>query len=330
MKHLLIALSFFIISQTIATNQALAEDTIKLVSPLDMVWVDGKLINLICRIKSESFDSIMVTSNDSSDQVFYGTVAKFGIHHNSLVLSEGKNRISIQILQDNKVLVEKNLTVFLRSELTEKYANPPSGFKKYTFHIGQNEKNCKFCHAEELYEGTKSMQNETLPSCYTCHKKIIDNKYVHGPASVWACATCHIKNFEEIRNKVPDPEVIVCRICHAEELDAWQSEKFGHGPTMAGKCAFCHDPHASGENFFLNMNSSDLCGYCHRDKLINPHIVADFFKQGHPVKLIGSKNGKPDISCASCHNPHATNNVNLLKGFKESKTDLCRKCHFSQ
>ena len=117
-------------------------------------------------------------------------------------------------------------------------------------------------------------------------------------------------------------------VCHTEKLTEWQSEKFGHGPTMAGKCAFCHNPHASDEKYFLRKSTSDLCGYCHEDKLKNPHIVAEIFSnKGHPVKLIKGKTGRLDVSCASCHNPHAANNVYFIRGYKESKMDLCPKCH---
>jgi len=327
MKRFVSGLFLFTLAINFTANPVLAEDIIKIISPQDMVWVNGRLINLVYRIKSDSYDATIITLNSHSDQVQPGAIAKLGIHHSSLLLTGGRNRISIQVLKDKKILAKKIITVYLRSNLNEQYDTPPHRFKQYTFHTGYNEIICRPCHAEELLENSKSRQNEELPSCYTCHKKIIDYKYVHGPASVWTCSMCHNKNTAELKNGVPSPEITVCRMCHTEELAAWQTEKFGHGPTMAGKCAFCHNPHASDENFFLRTGTSDLCGYCHQDKLMKPHIVADFFKQGHPVKREGGKAGERTITCASCHNPHASNNVNLLIGFKESITDFCGNCH---
>jgi predicted CXXCH cytochrome family protein len=330
MKHLFLSLFLILLTIGHGIRPTLAEDTIDIISPLNRVWVDGKVINLVYRIEADSFDAITVTVDYSSDQVYPGIRTEDGIQHNSLFLTEGENRISIQVLKDEKVTAEKSITVFLRSSLMAEYAAPPSGFEKYTFHTSHNEIHCRLCHAEELRQGSKSQQDGELPSCYTCHKRIVDKKYVHGPASVWACTTCHNTNSTGDKNEVPDPEVTVCRMCHADELAAWQNEKFGHGPTMAGKCVLCHNPHAANEDFFLRKSTSDLCGFCHQDKWAKPHVVSDFFKQGHPVKKVKGRDGKQDISCASCHNPHAANNVNLLIGFEKSNTDLCRRCHITQ
>ena len=328
MKRWLLYLFLFFSTVALAINPVMADDRIEVVSPPDMASVSGKLINIIYKVNDDdSLDTIRVTSDYDSAHILPGPNATFNIRHSSLFLSEGENRIRIEGLKGKKVVAEKVLTVFLRSILVEEYSRIPPGFKEYTFHTSNNEKDCSFCHAEELSEDAKSQQDETLPSCYTCHKRIVDYKFVHGPASVWACATCHKENSEKIKNSVPNPEVMACQMCHTEELAAWQSEKFGHGPTLAGKCAFCHNPHASDEEFFLNRTPSDLCGYCHQDKLTNPHVITGFSEKGHPMKLDSGKNGKRGISCASCHNPHAANNVSLLKGFKKSKMEICRNCH---
>jgi predicted CXXCH cytochrome family protein len=328
MNRWTLCLYLFILTVAIAINPVMAHhDNIEVISPPDMASVSGKLINIVYRIKEDSFDTIRITSDYSSARVLPEPVAKFGIRHSSIFLSEGENRIRIQGLHGKKVVAEKILTVFLISHLVEEYVTAPPGFKKYIFHTRNNEKACNFCHAEELCEDAKSQQDAALPSCYTCHKRIVDYEFVHGPASVWACDTCHKENSKKIKNAVPDREAMLCQMCHTEELAAWQSEKFGHGPTLAGKCAFCHNPHGSDEMFFLTRSPSVLCGYCHQDKLTDPHVITGFYQTGHPMNLESGKNGKRGITCVSCHNPHAENNVNLLIGFKQSKRNLCLSCH---
>jgi len=253
----------------------------------------------------------------------------FIVRHHRLILSEGKNLIRIEGLRAGHKEGEQLLTVFVASPFSEQQDTNTPGFREYTFHTPKTEKTCSPspCHMQELRQGAKSRQKEALPSCYTCHKRIVSYNYVHGPASVWACATCHSQNSAKRRNAVPHPIADVCRMCHTLELAAWQSEKFGHPPTMKGMCTLCHNPHSSNEPFFLVKGASDLCGSCHPDKMTEPHVIIRPSGKGHPVKQQSGKGGKLGISCASCHNPHAANNKKLLQKFNGSQISFCRNCH---
>ena len=325
-------LYLFLLFTTVAitTNPVMADDSIEILSPPDMASVGDKLINIVCRINKDSLDSIRVTSDYTKAMPLPEPVAKVNIRHTSLLLREGENRIRIKGLQAGNDVEDKEkvLTVFLRSKLIGDYNRTPPGFTDYIFHTPDNEKNCSICHAEELSKGARSQIDNSRPSCYTCHKRKVESKYVHGPTAVWACDTCHTENSAQRKNGVPKPEVMVCRECHSAELDAWQSEKFGHGPTMAGECAICHNPHASDENFFLRMATSDLCGNCHRDKLLYPHVISGNSGTGHPVNKKTNKYVKGGrITCASCHNPHAEDNQYLLVGYTGDRMKFCRNCH---
>ena len=306
---------------------SMAEEHFQVLSPPDMASVKGKLINLVFRMKKNSSDTVRVTINNKNVQPLSEPIVSYNIMHNTLSLSRGENRIRIEVLQGEETVAEKIVTVFLKSNLIEQYRTSPPAFADYKFHTSNNERPCGLCHDDELNHGAQSQQDETLPACYTCHKRIVDYKYLHGPVSVWACATCHKENSEKNKYAVSDPEVIACRMCHTDELAAWQSEKFGHGPTLAGKCTLCHNPHASDEIFFLVDKTTDLCGACHKEKLTEKHVINGFSDKGHPMKQDPTKNGKPGISCASCHNPHAANNVDLLLWLKKSKSEFCRVCH---
>ena len=328
MNRFLSRLSLFLWATVLALPPAWAEDRIQVLSPPDMASVKSKRINLICRIRKNSFDTVKVMiDNDDAFRPQLEPVVRYNIRHQSLLLAEGKNRIRIQGLRAGETAEEKVFTVFLGSVLSEQFNTPPPSFAEYTFHTSKKEKICSPCHEEELRRGAQSQQVENQPACYTCHKRIVDAKFVHGPASVWACATCHKDHTGTTKNNVPDPEALVCRMCHPDEMAAWQSEEFGHGPTMVGKCALCHNPHAADENFFLVKEVNDLCGSCHEDKLTKPHVLVGYSGRGHPVKRDSTPDGKPAISCISCHNPHAANNVNLLVQFKGSRLGFCSNCH---
>jgi len=327
MKRFLFRLSFFLWATVLALPPAWAEERIQVVSPPDLASVASKRINLVCRISKNSFDTVRVTIDNNTLRPQPQAVVRYNIHHQSLFLTEGKNRIKIEGVREGKTVEEKVLSVFLMSALSQQFNTPPPAYTAYAFHTRPNEKICSPCHEEELRLGAQSQQVEIQPSCYTCHKSIVDDKFVHGPASVWACATCHKEDAGTIKHSVPDPEAVACRLCHPDEMTAWQSEEFGHGPTLAGKCALCHNPHAADEIFFLVKEVNDLCGSCHEDKLTKPHVIVGYSGRGHPVKRDRTQDGRPAISCVSCHNPHAANNVNLLVQFKGSRIGFCSNCH---
>jgi predicted CXXCH cytochrome family protein len=268
-----------------------------------------------------------VSGNHNSAQQKHEQLTELDTYHTTFTLNEGENNIRIEGFQHGKAITEKVFTVFLRSSFSDQFSAPPSGFKKYAFHKANNEKACNPCHSEELRVGAKSKQSTDSPSCYSCHKGLIAKKFVHGPAAVWACSTCHQEDSKKIKNAVADPEVQVCRDCHMDDLAAWDSEEFGHGPTMAGKCAICHNPHGSDNVFFLVKEINDLCLSCHENILGKPHVMVGFSGKNHPVRKMASEGGNSEISCVSCHDPHATNNVYLLEGFKKSKEDICPRCH---
>ena len=326
-RRLVTMLLFFAIS-AVVINPVMAADNLEILSPPDMSSVGGRIINIVCRINQDSLDTIKVTSNyEYAEPQPVEPVAVQNTLRQSLLLAEGENKIKIQGLKAGKVVEEKVLSLFRRFSFSMDSVTSPPGFKDYFFHTPQNEKLCRSCHENELRKGAKSQQDEHLPACYTCHKRIMDIEKAHGPAAVWACDQCHMESSEQRTYGVPVPTVNVCRICHTEDLGKWQSEKYGHAPTIAGKCVICHDPHGSDETFFLKRESTDLCSICHADKVKYPHVITTKSGAGHPVKLDTELYVKKHISCASCHNPHAENNPYLLMNYNGSKLEFCNNCH---
>lgn len=258
-------------------------------------------------------------------------------------LINGLNSITITASKNNKLLEKVTLTIFRRSEIESSYKNPPSDFTKDLFHMNAR-KECSACHEltpkdadrtpvniatySELYFKDNLSYISKTSTCYSCHKKITSYPFVHGPASVWSCLSCH--NSESIpKYSVKQPESDVCFGCHTEQKTEWKSKKIIHGPVNIGRCAICHSPHSAPNEYNLVKPIWDLCTSCHDDKKSGQHIVGGmFFKDGHPTK------GKPDpvrpgkeLSCASCHNPHASDFPNLWALEAQGPFDLCLKCH---
>ncbi|MBI5022343.1 MAG: hypothetical protein HZB59_12985 [Ignavibacteriales bacterium] len=152
-------------------------------------------------------------------------------------------------------------------------------------------------------------QEKPKESCVTakCHSGIGKAKFVHGPAAVGECITCHQLVKDEKHKFVPiKNSEETCNKCHEP------MEKKGnlHLPVAKGECTKCHDPHQSDRQFQLRKSStSDLCFSCHPKNLMTKKFTHGPAAEGE---------------CLSCHLPHMSEKSKLLS--KETN-ELCFQCH---
>jgi DmsE family decaheme c-type cytochrome len=171
-------------------------------------------------------------------------------------------------------------------------------------------------------------------TCVTCHQGFDTtiNATKHGfvknartPAAAQGCETCHgpgeahvqdpakvkPKQFDKLSAKAVSD---TCTTCHNRGQHAfWQGSQ--HEARNVA-CVSCHSVHSS-KSLKAQLKAPDqlkLCVNCHRDK------VAKLEKSGHmPVR-----EGK--MECTSCHNPHGSTNVRLLR-VGNSVNEACASCH---
>lgn len=95
-----------------------------------------------------------------------------------------------------------------------------------------------------------------------------------------------------------------CLSCHTTGYDPKTDTYEAAGVT----CAACHSPVASNHPLApAHMSrSSELCGECHRDT---------------QFEWANSRHGQSDLTCISCHDPHAT----MIRA--EDTSTLCADCH---
>jgi DmsE family decaheme c-type cytochrome len=171
-------------------------------------------------------------------------------------------------------------------------------------------------------------------TCVTCHdaqKKGYAESLHHRaadprtPAAAQSCETCHGPGSKHVGDpannklrqfsKMSSDEVnAVCTTCHTKGPHTMWA---GSTHEQRGlSCTTCHSVHdAKSEKAQLKQATQmQLCGTCHRDK------IAKLEKTGHmPVR-----EGK--MECSSCHNPHGSTNVKMLKA-GDSITESCTSCH---
>lgn len=302
--------------------------------PPDSTVREFGLLNIALSVPAEFGGRIIVSVNGLEQKEVKNerSVKCFSVR-----IEPGINEISVAAWDGEHEVERRTFRVFRRSDLVRKFREPPEEFKKILFHE-DTWSECAACHTMEPTDADKKSFNiRTLPdetgarsasTCYSCHQAMTSYPYVHGPVAVWACLRCHDPEASPCY-AVRETGARNCYTCHVEQRKAWMSRKYIHGPVNLGRCSICHNPHASGQPFLLISHTWDLCVTCHVEKGSGRHVIADVFsKEGHPTR------DRPDplrpgreLTCASCHNPHASEFPKLWPFEVENAYELCQKCH---
>lgn len=202
------------------------------------------------------------------------------------------------------------------------------------------------------------LTKDTKPStCLECHTDINQGKYVHT-AMQMGCTTCHAIDNGANGTTVTlvSPPDQLCFTCHQKS-----SDPVLHRPYAEGACTVCHSPHASNFPAHTWVGRQELCMGCHVEGLPKVNYATKTvtvpwgrtltFKEmkgwlylrlnaahsknhpieGHPVTGPNTALGKgaPDITCLSCHEPHASTLAHLIPPRDSATDSLCLSCHKS-
>ncbi|MBC8553839.1 MAG: hypothetical protein H8D23_29870 [Candidatus Brocadiales bacterium] len=333
-------LVFLLASEGLSLSDQGGEGIITLNYPPDLTVMELGLLSVSLNVPKGSVDSIKVGVNLEEEILKIVPDSEFECF--SVHLEVGINIVSITAIKNRKKIDNIVFRVFLRSDLVSKYRKPPPEFKKDYFH-SKDRSQCIACHTLKLGKLDKrpvnigAFERESIPgdmerigatsTCFSCHKSVTSYKYVHGPVAVWSCLFCHDPETEPVYS-VKKPDTEVCFSCHVEQKNEWVNSKYIHGPLTMGNCSICHNPHASDNLFNLIKPSWDLCINCHEGQATGRHIIVGLYNEGHPTHgvLDPLRKGK-ELTCASCHNPHASNYPKLWAMNVRSQFELCMKCH---
>lgn len=197
---------------------------------------------------------------------------------------------------------------------------------------------CTGCHNPHQSDSPKLLKSNMPQLCFTCHEKIqkqSTEKNIHPPfeAECTSCHKAHGSDEEKLTiKKVPE----LCLDCHGDFPEKYDKMAVQHAPVKAKKsCINCHSPHASGESKYLVKNEKTLCLGCHNKpiKTSNNRTIEDINFLLRSSKVI---HAAVEDGCTGCHNPHASDNENLLSGLysneiytvaKAENFGLCFTCH---
>lgn len=193
-------------------------------------------------------------------------------------------------------------------------------------------------HPLEDVEGF-SLVKEVPQLCYSCHEeKNILKEVVHSPLKEGDCFSCHDNHSSKGEHLLSASLPGLCYSCHTDLQNKVDTAAVVHGAMKEQKvCLNCHSPHSSAEKKILVQAEPDLCFSCHDKPIkVGQHTVPNM-----KDLIVNSKylHGAIDNNgCSACHDPHASQNSNLLsKSFpsgnyaplKKDSYSLCLDCHES-
>ena len=288
---------------------------------------------LIVKGGAESvLDGVMVEVNGvASDIIDIGSEEYKATFADFLILepewAKGKNIVTIKGFVDGKPVVSKTADIYF-SPVSDPVRLIPGEYKPFVMHTRSNEALCAPCH--NMQPDTGQLKNSAAKNnpCGSCHQRMLEQPFVHGPEGVFQCIDCHDSKNTDPRWQVTKAEKVLCGECHIDKMDEYLQNPFVHGPVAVGHCITCHDPHASGEPAQLNAPINSLCTECHGTVKEGEHVVRGSKKAGHPLsKSKDPLNPERSMSCVSCHNPHSGKSSDLFVRNLSGRFSLCQECH---
>jgi len=315
--------------------------SMKIIQPLDKSRYIGENSTFIIDAVDKGVDKIVILQ-DSNFTTTIEIDSTKKTYCKTIKLHAGQNNVYVSSYKNGELISVNKRDLYFLSELFEGVdEDDAEDYDLRYFHKDEKEQKCKSCHnmTSNVPTDGEAFEDITKTTCYNCHNSMINTSNTHAPTANWLCLDCHngkvgeynIADAGASKYLAPDPISKTCGTCH-DSVQEWQSRKYGHGPVNDGRCERCHNPHGSDNEFFLRKNIWDLCTTCHAEKASGKHVVSSFVfsrnKGGHPTRdrKDPARPGR-EFGCSSCHNPHGSKGVYLLRMKGTMPFNVCRRCH---
>jgi DmsE family decaheme c-type cytochrome len=169
-------------------------------------------------------------------------------------------------------------------------------------------------------------------TCLTCHEGQSYQGTLHAmksnartPAATHGCESCHGPGKAHVegggdKTKIVNPKNLeprdaseMCTTCHDRGTHAlWSGSQHDQRNVSCSACHSVHSP--KGPKQLTKATEFELCSTCHRQ------ITNKQKRLNHMPVREGA------IVCSSCHNPHGSANVKLLK-VGTTVDESCTSCH---
>jgi predicted CXXCH cytochrome family protein len=223
---------------------------------------------------------------------------------------------------------------------------------------------CAACHQPPKDGKVMLTAASAKELCLTCHSEKaeqIQKEKVQHPGAASDCTQCHNSHASSSPG-LPKPDAVnACLRCHTEQAKQ-SNKKHLHQPAFGQGCSTCHEPHGGENSHLLRAKTvNSLCLECHgpdakpapvkdshtvtiftgRVKLPETYFstlppIALKYGLGHPVDRhpvtdqmdpADATKVRAAINCSSCHQPHASEERNLLVKDQANNIKFCAGCH---
>ncbi|MCF6333026.1 MAG: cytochrome c3 family protein [Draconibacterium sp.] len=207
-------------------------------------------------------------------------------------------------------------------------------------HIPVFDGNCQTCHDPHQSNFPSFLKKEKSKICADCHENIKTEfglKNIHPPFEN-DCANCHASHASNNEKLLIERTPDLCFNCHTDIQSGIESSLVVHKVINDSKnCANCHASHASNQYKLLIQEEKQLCLSCHNKTIITKtdsiKNIKQMLKKGNHIHSVIESDG-----CVICHNPHYSDNQQLLVGKfpsgnytngESENFELCFFCHDS-
>lgn len=156
--------------------------------------------------------------------------------------------------------------------------------------------------------------NKACYECHTPHRDLDNHGFDTHTTLQTNCAACH-KIHGNTQSLLVDDDTDFCRRCHqntATKFARRSSHPVGSG---AVSCLSCH-------RFVKRTDQDQMFGFANTCKSCHPQHSGPFLYEHAPVNAYMTDGG----GCVECHDPHGSENDQLLK---QPKDRLCQACHMT-
>jgi predicted CXXCH cytochrome family protein len=304
---------------------------VSFIYPAPNTWVE-RSNHLILKLNNLEITGVTINVNGvAGDQLLVSSPEYRRAFQDILIVQpvwdRGRNEITVEAYTGkDRVETAQSLVFYLPKG--DPSSAPPE-FSANVFHVAEMESRCSSCHVMNPSPAQLQSTIEKENPCIGCHRRMLNVKFVHGPAGTFSCVYCH-KERATPKYAVTKREAALCGECHEDKAADFRKRKYVHGPIAGGLCETCHDPHGSPYYGQLKAPINELCLSCHEAIKKSFHVVRTTTGAGHPVSgrkdPSAPKSGR-EMSCVSCHNPHASDVRYFFVNNAEDRMQLCQMCH---
>lgn len=206
-----IALAVILIANSFSAAQPTTSPSISILYPKPNALV-GKKVNLVVDPATDwsTAPYLQVVVGSTEYPVIDTSTGRHAVQ--GLALDTGLNTITVRVLaavpdpdkekgkerekEKTKDAAKKKYTQVLSRSFTVfnregSFDVTPPQFTAQYFHSREQEGECSGCHRLEAEPKDFKQGKPGEMLCYSCHREILTGRYIHGPAAVWNCLSCH-------------------------------------------------------------------------------------------------------------------------------------------